>query len=327
MLWAAAAVLGSCLGHAGAWEDCDGSYGPGTFSVAPRVNITHDGVFMYMLAPVGAPADGTLLPAVVFMHGGTGAWEMYDKNFQLYASHGFVVVFPFVKDPVKDRSSFTTQTNGENQMRGVYYLRNATKDPQSPLFNRVDAGNIILNGHSMGAACTIRSAQRLPAGTVKAAIVQHPFICGPFGPPPLPSTWMPAQLAEAMDKVPLLMTTATNDAAFWPAPGTAKHEVGCFGKVTPPRPGTGIVEFTADACAEDGAFKPTWTDGGHDCPFKPTPETPWVLAMMRLYGQLQGSRTSKCYELLWGSGADSLRNSKNVTQAVLHEPTTSALVV
>ena len=44
---------------------------------------------------------------------------------------------------------------------------------------------------------------------------------------------MPADLAEVMEKNPVLFTTATNDGAFWPAPYTAKFEKGCYEKTLP----------------------------------------------------------------------------------------------
>jgi hypothetical protein len=48
-----------------------------------------------------------------FMHGGTGCYEMYDQNLEHFASHGFVIVFPHVKSPEKDRSPLVTDTKGK----------------------------------------------------------------------------------------------------------------------------------------------------------------------------------------------------------------------
>ena len=44
---------------------------------------------------------------------------------------------------------------------------------------------------------------------------------------------MQADLAALVKDVPVFFTTATNDAAFWPAPETAKHELGCFNGALP----------------------------------------------------------------------------------------------
>ena len=34
--------------------------------------------------------------------------------------------------------------------------------------------------------------------------------------------------------------------------------------------------------------------------------------MLKLYGQQNGSKDSKCYSMMWGSDADSLRNNNDV---------------
>merc|ERR1719361_126280 len=103
----------------------------------------------------------------------------------------------------------------------------------------------------MGATCSIAAAATLPAGTLEVQITQHPGICGPFSPPPLPSTWMPSDLLNANHKHPILFTTATNDGAFWPAPYTAEHEMGCFNKSDLPGPAA-FAQFNADVCNETG---------------------------------------------------------------------------
>merc|ERR1719353_62242 len=171
----------------------------------------------------------------------------------------------------------------------------------------------------MGASCSIMSATRaptdarVPKGSIKLMVTQHPGICGPFGPPPWPSTWMPSDLTHVVDTYPTLFTTATNDGAFWPAPHTAEHELGCFqGGV--PQNGTHpttFVQYSATACNEDGAFPP-WTDSGHDCPFKTGVEAPWVLTAAKLYAQHEGNMDTNCAKMLYGSGDDSLSNDKHV---------------
>ena len=92
----------------------------------------------------------------------------------------------------------------------------------------IDEDNVVVAGHSMGATCSIMASYTMDP--VKLTVTQHPGICGPYGPPPSPNTWMPKNLAAVMDKNPVLFTTATNDGAFWPAPLTAEHEYGCFNK-------------------------------------------------------------------------------------------------
>ena len=113
-----------------------------------------------------------------------------------YATHGFVVLFPFIKSPEKDKNPLTTNTNGEYILKGVEFGKAANRDPSSPLYGLIDTSNIIIAGHSMGATCSIMAGQRLAPGSVKLLITQHPGICGPFGPPPWPATWLPSDLVR-----------------------------------------------------------------------------------------------------------------------------------
>merc|ERR1712107_624770 len=186
--------------------------------------------------------------------------------------------------------------------------------------------NLVLAGHSMGASTTIMAAKRLPAGVAKVAISQHQGICGPFGPPPWPSTWMPADFKEAAGKMPLILTTATNDTAFWPAPHTAQHELGCFQKSTDNGAvsSTIAVQFSAAACEDDGTggrYDRKWSTGGHDCPMRlRSVETGWVLIAAKLYAQLGGDATSECHQMLWGEKAGSLRKDPDVEKSFVNPP-------
>ena len=102
------------------------------------------------------------------------------------------------------------------------FAKQANGNSTSLLYGQVDLGNIIVAGHSMGATCAIMAGKRLsnpenkvidPA-SIKGIVTQHPGICGPFGPPPWPNTWLMSDLATLNAKFPVLFTTATNDAAF-----------------------------------------------------------------------------------------------------------------
>merc|ERR1712083_655395 len=154
------------------------------------------------------------------------------------------------------------------------------------------------------------------------------------GPPPclgpgfLCNTWMPKDLEAVTAKMPFLLTTATNDGAFWPAPKTAEHELGCFHKSTDDsqsKDSTAFAQFSAAACADDGKggrYDRKWSDGGHDCPMNhESVETQWVLATAKLYAHVGGSASSKCYEMLWGEGADSLQKALTVEKVVVNPPT------
>ena len=245
---------------------------------------------------------------------------MYRDTLHVYASHGFVVLFPYIKSPNGDKNPLTTNTNGEYLLHAIDYARavatNASYD--SPLLGRIDTENMVVAGHSMGATCSIMAGKRLPEGSVKLVVTQHPGICGPFGPPPWPATWLKSDLEAVQKKFPVVFTTATNDGAFWPAPYTASHELGCFsgGAVNAAPHPASFVQFSEKACAEDGAHKP-FTDAGHNCPFKTDIETPWVLAALKLYAHLDGQKDSACWTSLYGNATSSLSNSPNVEKTLL----------
>ena len=104
----------------------------------------------------------------------------------------------------------------------------------------------------MGATCSIMASKRAGPGVAKLTVTQHPGICGPFGPPPSPDTWMQSDLKEVSIDHPVLFTTATNDSAFWPKPLTAKHEMGCFNGAIDDHSVMIFAQFSADACNDDG---------------------------------------------------------------------------
>ena len=174
----------------------------------------------------------------------------------------------------------------------------------------------------MGATCSLKgSHSQLSDERVKLTITQHPGLCGPFGPPPSPATWMPNLLNEITVKRPVIFTTATNDGAFWPSPHTAPHEYGCWQKSMSEGSVSAFMQFSTAECTEDHARDP-YPDGGHNCPMKTPnggePEMPWILVALKLYAQHGGSMDTKCYSLLWGEDADSLRNSTWTDRVDLH---------
>jgi dienelactone hydrolase len=281
------------------------------------VNDTaEDGTLVFIFHP---PLPGKApYPVMVYSHGSVGEYAMYTYAIERYVSHGFVVIFPHIISPKKDTSALTLDPHGNFTIKGVHYALQANSNASSPLYKALDLEKLVLAGHSMGASSTIMAAKLLPPGVAKAAVAQHPGICGPFGPPPclgpgplLCSTWMPKDFTDASESMPLILTTATNDGAFWPAPATAKHEYGCYNKsVGTPAKGTAFVEFSADVCQDDGTghrYDRKWSTGGHDCPMRAdSVETQWVITAAKLYGQLGGDTTSHCYAKLWGKAAGSL---------------------
>ena len=113
-----------------------------------------------------------------------------------------------IKSAQGDKNPLTTNTNGEYILHGIDYARSAAANKSSPLYGVVDVENIVLAGHSMGATCSIVAGTRsLEDDAVKLVITQHPGICGPFGPPPWPSTWLKSDLTHLTARFPVLFTT------------------------------------------------------------------------------------------------------------------------
>lgn len=316
-------------GAAAKWPDCG------------EVDVTRDGPFGAMVQFNATAEDGTLVfvyhppfpgkapfPVMIYSHGASGEYPMYLWALRRYVSHGFVVIGPHIKGPKEDTSPLTLDPKGGFTIKGVHYALKAAADKASPLYQMIDLQNLLLVGHSMGATSTIMAAAQLPAGTSKVAIAQHPGICGPWGPPPclgpgiLCNTWMPDDFKTASSKMPVLLTTATNDGAFWPAPNTAVHEFGCYNKSVTEEAHTAFVQFSADACADDGTggrYDRKWSTGGHDCPMKKaSPETQWVLVASKLYGQLEGMSSSHCYSMLWGGGKTSIGTDSAVEKSMIN---------
>ena len=124
-------------------KDSDSSPGPyGSYTF----DATFEGKPLVIIVPTASPPSAEGYPLIVFMHGSTGEFEMYRPNLEHFTSHGFVAVFPYVKNAVDDKSPFTTNTNGDYIIRGIEYARNATADQSSPLYAKVDLNNVISAG-------------------------------------------------------------------------------------------------------------------------------------------------------------------------------------
>jgi len=280
-------------------------------------------------------SSSSLFPVMVFSHGTTGEYAMYRFAIERYVTHGFVVVFPHIKSPSQDVNPLTLDPHGHFTTKGYNYAVAAHNDTSNPLYNKLDLKNTILAGHSMGATSTIMASLKVPA---KACLAQHPGICGPFGPPPclgpgplLCNTWMPSDFETVSSNMPVLLTTATNDGAFWPAPHTAEHELGCFQKSTKgPSKGTLFTQFSSAVCQDDGKggrFDRKWSDGGHDCPMgEESPETEWVLTAAKLYAQLDASTTSSCYSSLWGAQAAAAMSKAGIEKHIINPSTNSTVM-
>jgi len=168
---------------------------------------------------------------------------------------------------------------------------------------------------------SLTSTTQFP-GRVKTSVPQHPGLCGPIGPPPYPATWMKSDFDKLSSSMPVLLTTATNDGAFRPAPGTANKEYDCVTNGGVSDSGKSVfIEFSKNACQSDDMVPP-YDDGGHDCPFKFGVETPWVMTWLKLYLHHDGSTDSMCHQMIWNNSTDgsnyNLGSDPNVARTWIH---------
>jgi len=193
------------------FEDChfDDDMKPGKFSPVDYFECTETCEHQInVLVPEGSGP----FPVMGFMHGTTGEWEMYSSNLEHFASHGFIVVFPFIKSPDGDKSPLATDTSGIYLINAVKWALAENDIEDSKLYGKVDKENVVYAGHSMGATCSIKgSHSQIDDETIKLTVAMHPGICGPLGPPPSPITWEKSQLREVTEKHPVFYTTAAND--------------------------------------------------------------------------------------------------------------------
>ena len=90
-LSASAPSFPDCSPKADAHVPYNGTLGP--FAPVATQTIIFQGHPIVLIAP---QAVGPF-PLMVFMHGSTGQIGMYQKNLANYASHGFLVAFPYIK--------------------------------------------------------------------------------------------------------------------------------------------------------------------------------------------------------------------------------------
>lgn len=338
---------------AAAWPDCDAtaSQGPGPFG-ASTVNTytytlgnkTHPIILHYPTASL--PAGATGWPVVVFMHGMTLGQEWYVQQLQHFASHGFVVAFPFIKDQEHD-DAYPLIPLTETDANGIYAsfgllqsLANGTLSLPTDLKGSLDMSNVGLAGHSMGGEDTIRAMAKiripdhgipLQNGTVKVAIAQHPSLC--TFPPPYPATINKKEIDAASQNGALLMFTAENDFAFLNK--TPKVEQECWQAATGPAIFASFTEAICDTfppcdfmnASDPNACKKIHNFGtGHLCACSPpglgdswiSPELQWVTTALRLYLQQDNATSTACSTYLWGDGKYSLKKDPHVLLAEMH---------
>lgn len=284
-------------------------------------NITFEGKIMYVVVPQGEGRSGPW-PTLIYMHGWTGAWEQqaflpgqkpnastwYARPLDIYASHGFAIVFPFVIGPIADLNRSSLETNASSIYKALDFVRASQKDESSPFKGLLDEKNMAIGGHSMGSGDTILAGNELPAGTVKFLAIQHPA-----------SYIMESQgFANADKKFPLVLTTATNDCAFFPAPETAAHDLEQFNKSNATVPAA-FLQFSNASCQDTNKSRP-WDDKGHQCSFKPNVEAPWILRGLKTFLHFNGDVHSQCGRMLFGSGPDAPAQDPHIDKAIVLNP-------
>jgi len=137
-----------------AWPDCSASdASKGDSSLVHHLNATaEDGTLVFVSHP--QPLGNTPYPVMVFSHGTTGEFAMYERAIEAYVSNGFIVIFPHVKGPTQDVSPLTLDPHGDFAIKGVHFATAANSNASSPLHGRLDLKNLVLAGHSMGASTT-----------------------------------------------------------------------------------------------------------------------------------------------------------------------------
>jgi hypothetical protein len=63
---------------------------------------------------------------------------MYNENFEHYATHGFITLFPHIKGPEADKNPLTTNTKGDFLIKALEFAKYANSDKDHLLYKRID---------------------------------------------------------------------------------------------------------------------------------------------------------------------------------------------
>jgi len=307
--------------------DCDAAtpsqHGPYKTSLAQ--DFTHEGHSIYLRYPTDAlPSSASAWPVVVMMHAPSLGFEWYEKHVEHWASHGFVVAFPFIKSPSRDNEIIPVlEYDGSTVIAAVHFLESLANgsiaSPQN-LVGGVDASNMALLGHNLGASEVIRvGASMQKPENLKLVFAQHPNQCDRS------SYETSAEIQSASQHAPFFMSTSENDDNYmykcWQkATGTAgfanfKKEVcaqyppcksisaeNCLNKVGVV--GSGVM------CSTNAPGVETWT----------SPELKWITTTLKLYLHNSGNAGSACGAMMWGSADTSFRKDPNMATTEIHGP-------
>jgi len=337
-----------------AWQDCSDSPSDakGPFKVRGLETLEYEGKPIFLHYPLGALPNGASgWPVVIFMHGMTLGWEWYSRHVEHWASHGFIVAFPFVKNPGADDGIIpVTETDAASIYVAAALLRgiaNGTIAKPEGMTGGIDMNNVGIAGHSMGGEDAIRAGAgiRVPkgavpfsSGQVKVTIAQHPSLC--TFPPPYPYTIDKAEINAASKNSPLVLFTAENDRAF--LPWTPSTEYKCWQAATGKALFVSVKKTVCEAYPPCGSMtnasgcslKTAAVGTGHFCALDApgldtwtSPELKWVTTALRLYLQHNDASASVCKSILWGNGQDSLRMDANMAKVEMHGTQRREIVV
>merc|ERR1712032_735567 len=85
----------------------------------------------------------------------------YARPLDIYATHGFVTIFPHIKGPIQDQNSSTTENDGTSLKKGIAFATAAQSDESSPLYGMVDLDNVSRMPHCTDLQLSFNSLEML----------------------------------------------------------------------------------------------------------------------------------------------------------------------
>ena len=308
------------------WPDCTADTGSnfGPYAVIVENNKRLAGNISF---PTYRPANLTAAsdwPAFVFMHGSGCDDRFMSQAFERWASHGFIVVNPFMgteydcKNPLEDGLCSDKSSDGLPILEGISWLKQQNNNPSSSLYQHVDTENIAVGGWSMGGVVAIKAVANLPPDSVRAVVLDSPSViaCG--------FLYNYSQKVIAHDYAvgrnrtrgpvgaPWFMYTCTND--FLQQPVLHLYETAGSNSTS------AYAQYKTRYCRDrppylnETIWELVWETGdlddtkGHFSGAGTLLMTGWTTTFLKLTLQQQSATSSTCHELFWGDGHDSIEN-------------------
>ena len=105
-------------------------------------------------------------PVVMFAHANSYAecrrLDAYQTLHEHWASWGFIVVSVDAVHLCEENSRSNLEDRRDDLLHAWNHVKNMAEDPDSPLFNRVDTGSVVLAGHSRGATAALLASLSMP---------------------------------------------------------------------------------------------------------------------------------------------------------------------